>query len=198
MTFFQIGTEAKVSSSEGFWNHGNWVMTVCFMIQFHSFPSIDQAQRNLQQWMGVVFYKRSIDVPIVVGVRGLFVISFDLHIIQLGLTTNLYVCIFHHATLPNTIYQCLDDIIDIAIRLFDSELLKLKVDSYWVQNFLWSVKTHVRLCIRKRVNVVCCESLVKTYKATMRFKVCLCCFPLSVRIFLFVGISQFSNTYTTY
>jgi hypothetical protein len=53
--------------------------------------------------MGGFSYKRSIDVPIEVGVPGLFVIPFDLHIIQLGLAMNLYVCIFHHATLPNTL-----------------------------------------------------------------------------------------------
>jgi hypothetical protein len=51
----------------------------------------------------VVFYKRSVDVPIVVGVPGLVVIPFDLHIIHLGLAMNLYVCIFRHATLPNTL-----------------------------------------------------------------------------------------------
>jgi hypothetical protein len=152
-TSFKSVQKQKFLSSEDFWNHGNWVMTICFMIQFHSFPSIDKAQRNLQQWMGVVFYKRSIDVPIVVGVPSLFVIPFDLHIIQLGLAMNLYVCIFHHANL--CISKCLDDIIDIAISLFESELLKLKVDSCWVQNFQWSVKTHVRLCIRKRVNLMC-------------------------------------------
>ncbi len=52
------------------------------------------------------------------------------------------------------------------------------------------------VCIRKKGECGVfhnCESLVKTYKATMRFKICLRCFPFSVRIFLFVGISQFSK-----